>query len=107
MKIITYTKTGKYKKLGSGGWRGTKQMAYLGGSLYIVDGGTIWKTSPVNGKWKRIGKKGDWRSITAMAADNERLYIVCNGLYKVNPSTGKYKKLGSGSWTGKTFMVAR
>jgi hypothetical protein len=94
---INFT-NGSYSKLGTGIWKNSPFMTFCNANLYIITDGTIWKTNPTNGTWTQIGKTGDWKAATALSTDGYNLYIICNGLYKVNAETGAYAKLGTGIW---------
>jgi len=95
--------TGAYERLGTGEWAGAKHMAALGEHLYLVHEGTIYKTDKA-GAWETLAD--DYAATESMAALDGFLYLVCNGLYRVDPSSGEYLRIGTDKWDGAGHMAA-
>jgi len=94
---------GTYERLGTGEWSGARHMAALGDHLYLVHEGTIYKTDKA-GAWETLAD--DYAATESMAALDGFLYLVCNGLYRVDPSSGEYLRIGTDKWDGAGHMAA-
>ena len=57
-------------------WAGTAAMTSLDDMLYIVQVDSLYRVSPVDGSWQRLGPAGAWAGTAAMTSLNGMLYIV-------------------------------
>jgi len=59
-----------------GDWAGAKAMASDGDWLYAIDGSTLYRVNPGNGKFKQLGAKGAWGTSSVMTIYHDELFII-------------------------------
>ncbi|KAK5947927.1 hypothetical protein OHC33_011032 [Knufia fluminis] len=104
---------GSYKRLGSGTWQESTSMAW-NGDLYIIQRGSLYTADQTTGKYKLLGKAGDWQGHTSMAAvrldrdgvNSPHLFVIQNEkLYEV-ADDGTYTRVGIGNWYTPAYISA-
>jgi hypothetical protein len=98
---------GSWFRLQTTNWSGATSMAYDKGStnLFIIHGGSIWRTSSSTGTRTKISGTVDWSGPTKMAILTSLYIIQANRLHKASPVTGQYELLGTKNWGNATAMA--
>jgi hypothetical protein len=103
--------TGAYNEVSPGAsWPNTDAMTALGGYVYAVQGGTLWRVSGSNGLVEPFSDYPDgWSGTEAMAAVGGMIYAVQGGtLWRVNVSNGDVSPFSDypDGWAGTEAMGA-
>lgn len=107
--VETDPSTGVATKLGQQGWGGDTTLTVLNSSLYVTQGGGLWRIDDLTtGAYHRIGNL-DWTGATSMvgtANGNVSVIWIVKGdrLYYVDPVSLAYK-YSVAHWTGPTSMA--
>jgi len=97
---------GKWQQVGDAGqWKGTKQMASMGGKLWTVTEGGDLAATDGEGKKTAVGKAGDHKC-QALATLGASLYLVKAGALEQCDQKGVLTKVESShKWEDTAFLV--
>ena len=77
-------------------------------NLYTIENdGSLYRISPGNGAWVRIGQAGAWRNTTAGVMLNDILFTIEQGgaLYRTDLATGSWVQLGKAEYGNTRFLL--
>lgn len=94
--------SGDYRQVGKAGdWGSTQAMTGLGGKLYLVAGGDLYRLHPGTGDYEKLGG-GGWKTKFLVPVLGKLVSIEEGGtVYALSPRDGSYEQLsGDGEWAG-------
>ena len=82
-------------------------MGFVGNTLFVVQAGALHSMNPNDGKYKVLGKVGDWTGHTSMASSSTDLHIIQDEkLWRVDPATGQFSRLGDSAWKNPAYLAS-
>jgi hypothetical protein len=106
---VTDPATGKWRRIGSGDFHGTRHMFAVSPDLYTIESsGSLYQVKPASGSWKQLGPAGAWKATIAGTILDGKLFTIesSGALYVTNLETGTWKQIGTSEFHGTLHLFA-
>lgn len=84
-----------------GGWNGCRLPLYYKGLIYVISNGSghIFVWNPRDKSFKTLSKD-NWAGTRGFVVYKDNFYLICDKIYKMDPTTGQYSQCSKESGWG-------